>query len=374
MPSSRPIRITASVTPCTQRHTRAWGLAFCLGWTVVASVAAVDAACPVEGSVSTAGGALVKKLPPSCTKVEREIHAVDGASILESLRKGQPVDLTGVIVRGDVDFGRLPAHTVGGGNRIGSDRSEQTGAQEVRLVRGALRIRESVVLGAVRHRSSTGTLQFEAPVDFHGTTFQDGVDLSRSLFQGPVELAEAVFQKEAYFVQGRFMQGLGCQGTKFGPHTRFHRSLFRGAVDCTGALFDGMAEWLEVTFEQSAVFERARFGSGTGFSGSQFMQQAAFPNAIFSRDTFFAFSVFQEEAVFAGGQFLGSVDFSDADFKKPDDLARARFDQPPILIRTRRVIQEPPVNDPVTLFRQYGLTAMLLLVSAGLVGYILKSK
>lgn len=374
MPSSRPIRITASVTPCTQRHTRAWGLAFCLGWTVVTSVAAVDAACPVEGSVSTAGGALVKKLPPGCTKAEREIHAVDGASILESLRKGQPVDLTGVIVRGDVDFGRLPAHTVGGGNRIGSDRPEQAGAQEVRLVRGALTIRESVVLGAVRHRSSTGTLQFEAPVDFHGTTFQDGVDLSRSLFQGPVELAEAVFQKEAYFVQGRFMQGLGCQGTKFGPHTRFHRSLFRGAVDCTGALFDGMAEWLEVTFEHPAVFERARFGSGTGFSGSQFMQQAAFPDAIFSRDTFFAFSVFQEEAVFAGGQFLGSVDFSDADFKKPDDLARARFDQPPILIRTRRVIQEPPVNDPVTLFRQYGLTAMLLLVSAGLVGYILKSK
>ena len=362
------------MTQRPRHHTRTWGLVFWLGWTIVASGAEVTAACLVEGSVSQAGGALVKRLPSSCTQAEREIQAVDGASILASLKKGQVVDLTGVIVRGDVDFGRLSVQTVGGGTRIGSDQPEQTGTQEVRLVRGPLTIRESVVLGAVRHRSSTGTLQFEGPVNFHGTTFKDGVDLSRSYFQGPVELAEAVFQKEAYFVQGRFMQGLGCQGTRFGPHTRFHRSMFRGAVDCTGALFDGTAEWLEVTFEQPAVFERARFGSGTGFSGSRFMRQAAFPDAIFSRDTFFTFSVFEEAAVFAGGQFLGSVDFSDADFKKPDDLARARFDQPPIFIRTRRVIQEQPGDDPAMFFRRYGLTALLLLASAGLVGYILKSR
>lgn len=366
--------MTASVIPRVRGYTSAWALAIWLGGTVVASVAEVHAACPVAEPVKSAGGALIKKLPASCTQADREIHAVNSATIIEAISNGQPVDLTGVIVRGDVDLGRLSAQTVGGGSRVKSDLPEQAGTQEMRLVRGALTIRESWVLGAVRHRSSTGTLQFEGPVDFHGTTFKEGVDLSRSLFQGLVVLDEAVFQKEAYFVQGRFMQGLGCQGTTFGPHTRFHRSLFRGAVDCTGALFDGMAEWLEVTFEQPAMFERARFGSGTGFSGSQFRRQASFPDAIFSRDTFFTFTVFEEAAVFAGVQFLGPVDFSDADFKKPDDLARARFDQPPLLTRTRRVLQEQPVDNGATFFRQYGLTAILLLLSAGLVGYILKSK
>lgn len=361
----------------TQRagyHRSAWFLALWLGWTAVVPVADVTAACQPEESGSKPGGGLVKKLPSSCTQAERELHAVDGASILEALKKGQPVDLIHVIVRGDVDFGRLPVHTGGGHNPIGAGQPEQAGTQEVRLVHGALTIRESVVVGAVRHRSSTGTLQFEGPVDFHGTTFKEGVDLSRSLFQGTVELAEAVFQKEAYFVQGQFMQGLGCQATSFGPHTRFHRSMFQGAVDCTGALFDGLAEWLEVTFEQPAVFERARFGSGTGFSGSRFVRHAGFPDAIFSRDTFFTFSVFEEEAVFAGGQFLGPVNFSDADFKKPDDLARARFDHPPLLARTRRVIQEPPRDGVAAFFMQYGLTALLLLASAGIAGYILKSK
>lgn len=362
------------MTHYARHHRSVWVLALWVGWTLVASGAEINAACLVEGAVSNAGGALVKKLSSSCTQVERELHAVDSTRILEALNNGQPVDLTGVIVRGDVDFDRLSVQAMGKGNRIGPDQPQQVGAEELRLVRGALTIRESVVLGAVRHRSSTGTLQFEGPVHFHGTTFKDSVDLSRSLFQGPVELAEAVFQKEAYFVQGQFMEELGCQGTKFGPHTRFHRSRFRGTVDCTGVLFDGIAEWLEVTFERPAVFERARFGSGTGFSGSRFMQPAGFSEAIFSRNAFFTFSVFDDAAVFAGAQFLGPADFSDADFKKPDDLARARFDQPPLLTRTRRVIQEEPADDLATFLRRYGLTAMLLLVSAGLVGYILKSK
>lgn len=104
------------------------------------------------------------------------------------------------------------------------------------------------------------------------------------------------------------------------------------------------------------------------------MQQAGFPDAIFSRDTFFTFSVFEQAVVFAGSQFLGPVDFSDADFKQPDDLTRARFDQPPLLTRARRVILEQPADDPAMFFRRYGLTAMLLLAAAGLVGYILKSK
>lgn len=370
MPSSRAIRITASVAHCARHHRSVWVLALWLGWILVARGADGHAACQVEESLGKVGGALVKKLSSDCSQVERELHAVDGARILESLNNGQPVDLTGVIVRGDVDFGRLPAQAVGARSHMGLDQPQQA----LRLVRGVLTIRESVVLGPVRHRSSTDTLQFEGPVNFHGTTFRDSVDLSRSLFQGSVELTEAVFQKEAYFVQGRFMEGLRCQGTKFGPHTRFHRSRFHGVVNCTGAFFDGMAEWLEVTFEQPAVFERARFGAGTGFSGSQFRRQAAFLDAIFSRDSFFTFSVFEEVAVFSGAQFLGSVDLSDADFKKPDDLVQARFDQPPLLTRTRRVSQGQPADGWATLLRRYGLTAMLLLVSAGLIGYIVKSK
>ncbi len=337
----------------------------------------VSAVCQVEASVSGASSPLVKKLSPDCTEAEREIHSVGSTAIMEALERGQAVELMGVIVRGDLSFDQLPLQTVRmklDGASEGQEPSNQVSGQELRLVRGALTIRDSVVLGAVRHRSAQGTLQFDGPVDFHGTTFKEGVDLSRTRFQGIVELSGVVFQKETFFVQGQFTRSLACREAKFGPHTRFHRAIFHGPVDCTGALFDGLAEFLEVTFQQQALFERVRFGSGTGFSGGRFAQQVSFHEAIFSRDTFFGFVVFDGAAAFTGAQFLGKADFSDAEFKQPDDLAKARFDQSPLLVRTQRAVQDQPDKGMNLPIGQYVLTVGLLFLAAMLLAYALKRK
>lgn len=350
-------------------------LALLLGWGALALVQGASAACLADSSVAGKPGPLVKRLPPGCTEAEREAHAVSSAAVMEALEKGQPVDLAGVIVRGDLIFDRLPVETVKRKNMLPSEKEQplnEVGGQEMRLVRGALAIRDSVVLGTVRHPSAQGTLQFEGPVDFHGTTFTEGVDLSRSVFQGTVELSGAAFQKEAFFIQGQFMHAMVCRDTRFGPHTRFHRSAFHGPVECAGALFDGMAEFIEVMFDQPAVFERVRFGSGTGFSGSRFKSRTSFDEAIFSRDTFFGFSVFEDRASFAGAQFLGAADFSDADFQKPDGLATARFDRPPLFIRTRRVAQDQPAEGLDSLVGRNAVTVVFLLLAAVLAAYVLK--
>ncbi|MGQ0695267.1 MAG: pentapeptide repeat-containing protein [Nitrospiraceae bacterium] len=327
----------------------------------------------MSGSV----GGLVTHLAPSCTQAEREARAVGSAAIMEVVAKGRSVDLVGVIVRGDLIFDRLAVQTTPLKKGFIPEQQatpNQSNGEEVRLVREAVTIRDSVVFGAVRHRSAKGTLHFEGPLDFKGTTFKDGVDLSRSVFKGAVELSGATFEKEAYFVQGQFSQTLGCKETKFGPHTRFHRSTFRGPVDCGGVLFDGIAEFLEVTFEQPVSFEQARFGLGTGFSGSRFMQNVNFTEAIFSHDTFFGFSVFEGETSFAAAQFLSAADFSDAEFKKPDDLAKVRFDRKPLFTRTKRIVQDEPADTLKLQTGQYALTLFFLLTAALLVAYILKMR
>lgn len=344
---------------------------------IVLPIGESSAACPVEVPAGAKGGPLVKHLAPGCTSAEREAQAVGSAVIMEAMAKGQAVDLVGVIVRGDLVFDSLAVQTTQMPKGLTPEQQaalKGLSVEELRLVREAVTIRDSVVQGAVRHRSTKGTLQFEGPIDFRGTTFKDGVDLSRSAFQGPVDLSGATFEKEAYFVQGQFAHALGCKETKFGPHTRFHRSVFRGPVDCAGALFDGMAEFLEVSFEQPATFARARFGLGTGFSGSRFTRHANFAEAIFSREVFFGFSVFEGEVSFAGAQFLGNADFSDAEFKKPDDLAKARFDQKPLFTRTKRIAQEQPADFLKSPTGQYALTLFLLLMAAMLVAYALKMR
>ncbi|MBS0154266.1 MAG: pentapeptide repeat-containing protein [Nitrospira sp.] len=337
----------------------------------------VDAACVTEGGAAKAGEAgLILHLSPTCTQVERETHIVRGERITDALERGHPVDLIGVIIQGDVLFDRLTPQAISRSS-MGAESSSQSGparSQEQRLVRAGLRLRDSIVQGAVRHRSGSSTLWFEGPIDFQGSRFKEGVDLSWSGFRGAVELSGAVFEKEAYFVQGQFVGPLVCRETRFGPSTRFHRSTFRSAVDCTGALFDGMAEFLEVLAEQPVEFERSRFGLGTGFSGSRFKSRIGFRDAIFSRETFFTFTVFEGETMFAGAQFLGAVDFSNAEFRQQDNLTQARFDHPPLFAQTKRIEQAQPDSFLQAKNGQYVLTFGLLVTAALLVAYAIRLK
>ncbi|MDH5195546.1 MAG: pentapeptide repeat-containing protein [Nitrospira sp.] len=344
---------------------------------IILGLSEVGAACVVEErSTEQREAGLVLHLPSACTQAERDAHVVQGETIIKTLGRGQSVDLVGVIVHGDILFDRLPPQVLSHSS-MGGQLQSQSGpppSQEQRFVRGGFRIRDSVVQGAVRHRSAGSTVQFEGPVDLQGSRFKEGVDLSWSVFQGAVELSGAAFEKEAYFVQGQFVGPLVCRETRFGPSTRFHRSVFRSSVDCTGALFDGMAEFLEVTGEQPVEFERSRFGLGTGFSGSRFKSHISFRDAIFSREAFFTFTVFEGETRFAGAQFLGSADFSNAEFRQQDDLARARFDYPPLFTQTKRLEPTQPDSFLQTKNGQYVLTFGLLVTAALLVAYAIKLK
>lgn len=359
-----------------QRWSR-WYVALVLVTATMTNLPEVDAACVAEAPATEIDAGLVIHLSSTCTPAEREARAVIGEAVMSAIAEGRPVDLLGVIVRGDLIFDHLAVRAT---SRLPLSAPEMTnqenraGGNGERLVRRALSVRDSVVLGAVRHRSADGTLRFEGPVNFSGSHFNEGVDLSRSVFEERVDLAAATFDKEAHFVQGQFVRQMDCRETKFGPSTRFHRSTFRGSVDCAGALFDGMAEFLEVTFEQSATFERSRFGMGTGFSGSHFKGRISFGEAIFSRETFFGFAVFEKEALFAGAQFLGSVDFSNAEFRQPDDLAKARFDQAPLFVQTKRLDSAQPAGLFQTRNGQYALTLALLIMAALLVAYAIRLK
>jgi hypothetical protein len=340
------------------------------------SVAHPEAACVVEVSKDSSGP-FKRHVNADCTTAEREANAVEGASVMKALAKGRAVDLVGVVIRGGLLFDRLPVQSVRTPKDLSSEQQDalnRLNAGEVRSVSSPVTIRDSMVQGRLRHRSATGTLQFEGAVDFHGTRFTQGVDLSRSVFQRSVDVSAAVFEQEAYWIQGQFGAAMNCEGTKFGPHTRFHRAIFRGPVECSGALFDGVTEFLEATFEQEAVFANTRFGLGTGFSGSRFTRRVSFADAIFSREAFFTFTRFEADAVFSGAQFLAMADFSNAVFTKADDVSRAHFDRPPLFENAKRQAQGSEIGVTQSTGSQYVVTLALLVVAALLVAYIFRMK
>ena len=288
--------------------------------------------CQVDTPASGPGAALTRHLSADCTEQEREARAVDAAQLLQAFREGKGIDLSGVIIRGDLFLDILPV------GPLPSELEEMKELQgrEIRVVPGSMMIVNSVVRGTIKQRSVQGLLVVKGPVTFSGTKFEQLVDLSRAVFIQPVILSGAVFLKESYFVQGRFLREVFAEKTSFGPHTRFHRSVFKGPVTFQQSRFNGLAEFLEVVFEKDVNLSRAYFKLGTGFSGSHFQGLADFSEASFDREAFFTFTQFDGDADFRRATFRSTADFSDASFKGRDDFSKASFEKGSQFTRANR--------------------------------------
>ena len=331
--------------------------------------APVGAGCLVDDAASGAQGLFKRHLSESCTKTEREARAVEASTILAALKREETIDLDGVVIRGNLALETLPV-TV---NPPAIDGIVGPQDRDVRVIAGGVSIVNSVVQGKIEHRSPHGTLIFSGPLTFRGTIFEQMVDLSRSVFMEPVVFSGAVFLAEAYFVQGRFLGEVHGEKTAFGPHTRFHRSQFHEAVSLEQSGFSGLAEFLEVRFDRDANLARTYFKLGTGFSGSQFSGLADFSEALFDGDAFFTFTRFDGDAYFRRATFRATADFDDAQFNGREDFSKVFFEKGPQFTRAKRsdTHQSLGLENPQI---QYAITLSLLVFSALLIAYLVRSR
>ena len=343
----------------------AWGIAGLLCLMTAPAVAG----CLVDDATAGAKGLLKIHLHRDCTKGEREAHAVEASTLLAALKRGESVDLDGAVVRGDLEFDSLP---------VASDPPALDGVldpqnKEVRVIAGGVSLVNSVVHGRILHRSADGTLVFSGPVTFAGTTFEQTVDLSRGVFVQAVTLSGAVFLAEGYFVQSQFLREMSAEKTAFGRHTRFHRSRFHGPVTLQQSGFTGVTEFLEGRFDRDANFSQTYFKSGIGFSGSQFSQLADFSEALFDGDAFFTFTRFDGDAFFRRATFRATADFDDAQFNGREDFSKVFFEKGPQFARAKRSGQSANLGIENRQI-QYAITLSLLVFSAVLIAYLVRSR
>ena len=358
-----PFRIRAFVF--TPAKIPGWGMAGLLCLLPAPAVAS----CLVDNPAPGVQGLFKIHLHRDCTKAEREVHAVEASTLLAALKRGERLDLDGAVVRGDLEFDGLP---------VASDPPALDGVldpqnKEARVIAGGLSLVNSVVHGKIVHRSADGTLVFSGPVTFAGTTFEQTVDLSRAVFTQAVTLSGAVFLAEAYFVQAQFLHEVSAEKTAFGRHTRFHRSRFYGPVTLQQSGFAGLAEFLEARFDRDANLAQTYFKSGTGFSGSHFSQLADFSEALFDGDVFFTFTRFDGDAFFRRATFRATADFDDAQFNGREDFSKVFFEKGPQFARAKRSGQSPNlgIENPQI---QYAITLSLLVFSAVLIAYLVRSR
>ncbi len=321
--------------------------------------------CQMDRPPSGPETAFTRHLSAGCTEQEREARAVDASQLLQAFREGKGIDLSGVVVHGDLFFDTLPVSQL----PLELSGIQELQGHEVRVVPGSMVIVNSVVSGAIRHRSAQGSLVVKGPVTFSGTKFEQLVDLSRSVFLQPVTLSGAVFAKESYFVQGRFLRDMVAENTAFGPHTRFHKSVFQGPVTFQQSRFNGLAEFLEVGFEKDVNLSRTSFTLGTGFSGSRFQGLANFSDASFNGQAFFTFTLFDGDADFGRVTFRSMADFSNSQFKGQHDFTNASFEQGSQFTGANRSAPIPAPPGGNNEFVQYAVIFALVTVGAVLIVY-----
>lgn len=338
--------------------------------------ALVSAECTSDTGTKTANTVFMLHLSSTCTAAEREARAIPARDLMRALAAGKGIDLSGVVIQGDLVLDELPAQKVDAVQGLSlEDRRVLEGLndEEVHVIRGPFVIKHSRVKGQIVNRLKRGFLLITGPVVLVQSGFDGLVDLSRTVFLGLVDGSNARFEKESYFVQDRFTQGAMFSDTRFGPHVRFHRSMFSGPAIFRGADFPGLTEFLEVVFEQDANFSRTAFHMGTGFSGAQCRGKCDFSSTQFEREAFFLFARFERAVTFASARFNSQADFSDASFKEADDFAKATFTRPPVMTRTARVVSAVPAASDGGPFSQ-AVTIGLFVAALGILFYILKAK
>ena len=279
-----------------------------------------------------------------CLSTDQRAWAVKGADVLEALKAGKNLDFQGALVVGDIMLDQLPEQPVAEIPNIPADiqeRLHQRGLETVRVIQGAVTIRDSQFEQVLATNLVNGALVILGEVNISGTTFLQSVDFSKIIFAKPLVFTNVQVEYEGFFIEAHFEQAVDFSHTIFGTHSRFHKAVFRGPVMFVEVEFEGVAEFLEVQFQQTANFSEAKFLSGTGFSGSVFHGPVDFSGAKTKKEIYFRFSEFKEGVSFRHGQFQSVVDFSNSHFEGEHDFSEAEFAVQPEFTASNISVQVP---------------------------------
>ena len=337
-----------------------WGMAMAflvVGWVSPAQ------GCRVDNSTGRSPGIVRYHVVGTCSLEDRAALALSAKRVFTALKAGKSLDFQGVVVTGDVgleELPRQPTDQVTLSSQEVRRMLDEVGVDEVRIIPGSLKIRDSFFQGNLATNLRNESLVILGAIDMSGTTFQKSVDFSRTIFLGPVNFSEMTVQFEGFFINAYFTQDVMFSKTAFGTHTRFHKAYFGGKAIFDHVTFNGISEFLEVVVEQDADFRETSFMMGTGFSGSHFRGPVNFSHSRFAREGYFRFTTFERAANFSEARFHEIVDFTDANFHDSSNFHGVSFKKPPDFSGTDIDIPRRPFGVLQDRRVQWGILATLI--------------
>ncbi len=235
-------------------------------------------------------------LPMADAGREDGMRVVPAQEILDKIERGEPVEYDHVIVKGDLDIGKLD---------LPKGRVERTPdeilwglSENVAVVSSPIRVNDSTIEGFVYF----DTIIFDA-IDFSGTFFNGSASFIGSSFKGIAGFWGSSFNGAAYFIDSSFNDNVGFGG-----------SSFNGTADFIGSSFNGTAYFNDLSFNGIANFRGSSFNGSASFIDSSFTGIAGFSGSSFNGEAFFSDSSFNAGALFSDSSFNGTAGFWNSSF------------------------------------------------------------
>ncbi|MBD2753486.1 pentapeptide repeat-containing protein [Spirosoma validum] len=261
---------------------------------------------------------------------------VSAASILETIRKQEPVLLENVTIDGDLDFTTLATYPETESRRkvtIESPVFFKNCVFTGKVLAFSQR-NDQTTLGDFRKNLTFLSCKFNREVNFQSITVSGFACFSKSQFNRLASFEGAQFGAEAYFDNTFFTQESRFQGAYFGKMANFWKSVWAGATYFQGAVLNGdtqfnLAEFrgnldfslcttyglLNFNYAQftgRSIFDNCRFKNAVDFNNTT-LKEASFKEAFF--DTKASFVTVKSEAISFENAFFFSqkpiLNFSD---------------------------------------------------------------
>jgi hypothetical protein len=258
----------------------------------------------------------------------REIY--NSSYILAKIETGVPVDLSNVIIEGDINIKNFTTDNVGVTNS-----QPPYCPPNMKIVASSIRIFNSELRGNL----DLSNVIFEGPVDFTATKFtksslfsccqfNDSASFSWCQFDDIASFSGSLFSVDAHFDGANFSGNTSFGDARFGGNAYFDSANFNGDAKFDGTNFSGDANFAGANFSgNNAGFRNAQIGGYAKFGGVNFSDGAIFSRVDFSGDANFSGVKFGDDADFKEAEFGGDVNFDQADFSNRATFNEIRFNR-----------------------------------------------
>ena len=206
---------------------------------------------------------------------DAQASEVAASDVVERIVAGDPVELRGTLLRGDLAVPRTTR-----------------------------------VMAPFRCRQCHLTGSFRAPE----VVFGRALDLEGSVIDGEMDLSGTCFDDWANFDGSRVVGPTLLRGARFAEALSAREARFGGTLSLDRARVDGPVSFARADFGDMAIFTGTEFAARADFGQSHYAAEARFEDVVFSGSATFSLAEFASRASFERAEFRAGGSFQFAHF------------------------------------------------------------